>query len=33
MIDNGLTETDIDQWMVLAASSTIAGNLTILGSC
>ena len=32
MIDNGLTETDIDQWMVSAESKTIAGNLTILGS-
>ena len=32
MIDNGFTETNIDQWMMLAASSTIAGNLTILGA-
>ena len=32
MIDNGFTETDIDQWMMLAASSTLAGNLTILGA-
>ena len=32
MIDNGFTETNIDQWMILAASSTIAGNLTILGA-
>ncbi len=32
MIDNGFTETNLDQWMMLAASSTIAGNLTILGA-
>lgn len=32
MMDNGFTEIDIDQWMMLAASSTIAGNLTILGA-
>jgi Na+/H+ antiporter NhaD/arsenite permease-like protein len=32
MIDNGFTETNVDQWMMLAASSTIAGNLTILGA-
>ena len=32
MIDNGFTETHVDQWMMLAASSTIAGNLTILGA-
>ena len=32
MIDNGFNETNIDQWMILAASSTIAGNLTILGA-
>jgi Na+/H+ antiporter NhaD/arsenite permease-like protein len=32
MIDNGFTEINIDQWMILAASSTIAGNLTILGA-
>ena len=32
MIDNGFNETNIYQWMILAASSTIAGNLTILGA-
>jgi Na+/H+ antiporter NhaD/arsenite permease-like protein len=32
LIDNGFTETNVDQWMILAASSTIAGNLTILGA-
>ena len=32
MIDNGFTETNVDRWMMLAASSTIAGNLTILGA-
>ena len=32
MIDNGFTETNVDQWMMLAASSPIAGNLTILGA-
>ena len=32
MIDNGFNETNIDQWMILAASSTIAGNLTVLGA-
>jgi Na+/H+ antiporter NhaD/arsenite permease-like protein len=32
MIDNGFTENHVDQWMILAAASTIAGNLTILGA-
>ena len=32
MLDNGFTGTHIAQWMMLAASSTIAGNLTILGA-
>ena len=32
MIGNGFTDTHIVQWMMLAASSTIAGNLTILGA-
>ena len=32
MIGNGFTGTHIIQWMMLAASSTIAGNLTILGA-
>ncbi len=32
MIGNGFTDTHISQWMMLAASSTIAGNLTILGA-
>lgn len=32
MIDNGFTDTHIAQWMMLAAASTIAGNLTILGA-
>ncbi len=32
LIDNGFAETNVDQWMILAASSTIAGNLTILGA-
>jgi Na+/H+ antiporter NhaD/arsenite permease-like protein len=32
MIGNGFTGEHIDQWMMLAAASTIAGNLTILGA-
>jgi Na+/H+ antiporter NhaD/arsenite permease-like protein len=32
MIDNGFTSASISQWMMLAAASTIAGNLTILGA-
>jgi Na+/H+ antiporter NhaD/arsenite permease-like protein len=32
MIDNGFNSSHIDQWMMLAAASTIAGNLTILGA-
>jgi Na+/H+ antiporter NhaD/arsenite permease-like protein len=32
MIANGFTGTYVIQWMMLAASSTIAGNLTILGA-
>jgi Na+/H+ antiporter NhaD/arsenite permease-like protein len=32
MIDNGFTSNDISQWMMLAAASTVAGNLTILGA-
>jgi Na+/H+ antiporter NhaD/arsenite permease-like protein len=32
MIDNGFTATHVAQWMMLAAASTIAGNLTILGA-
>ncbi|MGB9124923.1 MAG: SLC13 family permease [Nitrosotalea sp.] len=32
MIGNGFTGTHVAQWMMLAASSTIAGNLTILGA-
>lgn len=32
MIDNGFTGTHITQWLMLAAASTIAGNLTILGA-
>jgi len=32
MIGNGFTDSHISQWMMLAASSTIAGNLTILGA-
>ena len=30
MIDNGFTETDINQWMMLAASSTISKKFNIL---
>ena len=32
MIGNGFTGTHIEQWMMLASASTIAGNLTILGA-
>jgi Na+/H+ antiporter NhaD/arsenite permease-like protein len=32
MIDNGITGQHVDQWVMLAAASTIAGNLTILGA-
>jgi Na+/H+ antiporter NhaD/arsenite permease-like protein len=32
MIDNGFVGDDIYEWMMLAAASTIAGNLTILGA-
>lgn len=32
MIDSGFTGQHTDQWMMLAAASTIAGNLTILGA-
>ena len=32
MVDNGFTGSHVDQWMILAAASTIAGNLTILGA-
>ena len=32
MIDSGFTGLHIDQWVMLAAASTIAGNLTILGA-
>jgi Na+/H+ antiporter NhaD/arsenite permease-like protein len=32
MIDNGFGGDDIYEWMMLAAASTIAGNLTILGA-
>jgi Na+/H+ antiporter NhaD/arsenite permease-like protein len=32
MIDSGFTGQHVDQWMMLAATSTIAGNLTILGA-
>jgi Na+/H+ antiporter NhaD/arsenite permease-like protein len=32
MIDSGFTGQHVDQWMMLAAASTIAGNLTILGA-
>ena len=30
MIDNGFTETDINQWMMLAASVLLERNLIIL---
>lgn len=32
MLDSGFTGEHVDQWMMLAAASTIAGNLTILGA-
>lgn len=32
MLDSGFTSQHVDQWMMLAAASTIAGNLTILGA-
>jgi Na+/H+ antiporter NhaD/arsenite permease-like protein len=32
MIDSGFTAQYVDQWIMLAAASTIAGNLTILGA-
>jgi Na+/H+ antiporter NhaD/arsenite permease-like protein len=32
MISSGFTGEHIDQWIMLAAASTIAGNLTILGA-
>jgi len=32
MVDSGFTGQHVDQWMMLAAASTIAGNLTILGA-
>jgi Na+/H+ antiporter NhaD/arsenite permease-like protein len=32
MLDSGFTGAHVDQWMLLAAASTIAGNLTILGA-
>jgi Na+/H+ antiporter NhaD/arsenite permease-like protein len=32
MIDNGFAGDDVYEWMMLAAASTIAGNLTILGA-
>ena len=32
MIDSGFNGQHVDQWMMLAAASTIAGNLTILGA-
>ncbi|HEV8387427.1 MAG TPA: hypothetical protein VGQ03_07375, partial [Nitrososphaera sp.] len=32
MTDSGVTGAHVDQWMMLAAASTIAGNLTILGA-
>ena len=32
MIDNGFNADDVSQWMMLAAASTIAGNLTIFGA-
>ena len=32
MLDSGFTGVHVDQWMMLAAASTIAGNLTILGA-
>jgi Na+/H+ antiporter NhaD/arsenite permease-like protein len=32
MINNGLNANDVSEWMMLAAASTIAGNLTIFGA-
>lgn len=32
MLDSGFTSQHVDQWMMLAAASTVAGNLTILGA-
>jgi Na+/H+ antiporter NhaD/arsenite permease-like protein len=32
MVTNGFTGFHVAQWMMLAAASTIAGNLTILGA-
>lgn len=32
MTDNGISGQDVSQWMMLAAASTIAGNLTILAA-
>ena len=32
MLESGFDSQHIDQWMMLAASSTIAGNLTVLGA-
>jgi Na+/H+ antiporter NhaD/arsenite permease-like protein len=32
MIDNGFNADDVSQWMMLAAASTVAGNLTIFGA-
>lgn len=32
MADSGFTGQHVDQWMMLAAASTVAGNLTILGA-
>lgn len=32
MADSGFTGSHVDQWMILAAASTVAGNLTILGA-
>ena len=32
MIENGFTSEHVGQWLMLAAASTVAGNLTILGA-
>jgi Na+/H+ antiporter NhaD/arsenite permease-like protein len=32
MINNGLNFHDVSEWMMFAAASTIAGNLTIFGA-
>ncbi|MGI0045811.1 MAG: SLC13 family permease [Nitrosotalea sp.] len=32
MVNNGFTSNDVPQWMMLAAASTISGNLTILAA-